>query len=57
MVNGWRQVGSKWYYFNESGQMLRNQWFGDCYFESSGAMATNKWVGNYFVGADGVWIK
>ena len=43
--------------FQRLGQMLRNQWFGDCYFESSGAMATNKWVGNYFVGADGVWIK
>ena len=57
MVNGWKQVGTNWYYFNESGHMLKNQWLGDYYFGSDGIMATNTWIGNYYVGADGKWIR
>ena len=53
MVNGWKQVGKDWYYFNKAGHMVKNQWINNYYFESDGKMATNTWVGNYHVGADG----
>lgn len=57
MVNGWKQIGSDWYYFGQGGIMAKDQWIGNYYFESDGKMATNKWIGNYFVGSDGIWCK
>ena len=56
MLTGWNQIDDDWYYFNQKGYMLRNQWMGDYYFGPRGAMATNQWIGDYYVGADGKWI-
>ena len=53
MVTGWKQIGLDWYYFNDSGVMVKDAWVGNYYFESDGKMATNKWIGNYYVGEDG----
>lgn len=53
MVTGWKQIGSDWYYFNDSGVMVKDAWVGNYYFESDGKMATNKWIGIYYVGEDG----
>ena len=52
-VSVWEQIDGSWYYFNESGYILSNQWFGNYYLGSTGAMLTNTVVDGYQVGADG----
>ena len=52
-VSVWEQIDGSWYYFNENGYMLSNQWFGNYYLGSTGAMLTNTVVDGYQVGADG----
>lgn len=43
---GWQQSGGKWYYFNQEGKKMANQWVtenGNSYYlGSDGAMVTNK---------------
>lgn len=40
VTNDWLQDGSKWYYFNASGEMLANQYVYSCYVGADGAMTT-----------------
>ena len=53
---GWHQLDGDWYYVDENGNLVTNDWVGNYYFESDGKMATNKWIGNDYVGSDGVWV-
>ena len=46
-VSVWEQIDGSWYYFNENGYMLSNQWFGNYYLGSTGAMLTNTVVDGY----------
>ena len=40
-INGWKEIGNKWYYFNQDGYMLSNMVTPD----------------GYHVGIDGAWIQ
>ena len=54
--NGWEKINGQWYYFDNAGWMVANQWIGDYYVTSNGAMATNTWIGNYYVDGSGKWV-
>ena len=42
MVTGWQQINGDWYYFDESGAMMKNAWIDNH---------------KYYVGPDGKWIE
>ena len=52
MATGWIQLGSTWYYLNESGTMQADTWIGNNYVDGSGAWIPGKskstgwWVQN-----------
>ena len=51
-------IGDKWYYFDNKGHMLSNQWVGDYYVGRDGYMLKNTITpDNYVVGSDGKWDK
>ena len=54
--NGWELINGSWYYFDNAGWMLSNQWIGNYYVGGSGAMLTDTWIGNYYVDASGKWV-
>lgn len=60
MAVGWKFVGGKWYYLNNSGDMatgwkqISGKWY---YFKNSGEMAVNTTINGYKLGKDGAWIK
>ena len=54
-VKGWKQIQSKYYYFDTNGVMLSNQWIGNYYVGSDGAMLTSQWIGDRYVDANGLW--
>lgn len=56
LVNRWKKINGKWYYFLPKGKMAKKRWIGNYYVLSNGVMATNRWIGKYFVGEDGKWI-
>jgi len=57
---GWKQVGDKWYYLNQSG-IMQTGWFKDtdgnwyC-LKSSGEMACNETVDGYYISSNGIWV-
>ena len=53
--NEWIEYYSVWYYADNNGHVVKNQWVGDYYLNNEGVMVTNDWIGNYHVGADGKW--
>ena len=56
--NAWEMIGDKWYYFDNKGHMLSNQWVGDYYVGRDGYMLKNTITpDNYVVGSDGKWDK
>lgn len=59
-VSQWKLIGESWYYFDQNGYMVSNQWIGYYYVADNGVMAVNTWIGdgiiNYYVGNDGKWI-
>ena len=51
----WINIGN-WYYLDDNGNYLKNQWVGNYYLGSDGVMMTNSWTPDgYYVGADGAW--
>ena len=45
-----------WYYLDDNGNYLKNQWVGNYYLGADGVMMTNSWTPDgYYVGADGAW--
>ena len=53
--NEWIESNGYWYYADNNGHVVKNQWVGDYYLNNEGVMVTNDWIGNYHVGADGKW--
>ena len=53
--NGWELINGSWYYFDNAGWMLSNQWIGNYYVGGSGAMLTDTWIGDYYVDGSGKW--
>lgn len=52
----WVNVSDNWYYRDDSGNNVTNQWIGNYYLGSDGVMLTNSWTPDgYYVGADGAW--
>ena len=54
--NGWELINGSWYYFDNAGWMLSNQWIGNYYVGGSGAMLTDTWIGDYYVDGSGKWV-
>ena len=54
--NGWELINGSWYYFDNAGWMLSNQWISNYYVGGSGAMLTDTWIGNYYVDGSGKWV-
>lgn len=57
-VTGWKQIESKWYYFDAAGLMqaggwrqIGGKWY---YFYADGSMAVNTKIDGFEIGADGV---
>ncbi len=52
----WINYSGNWYYLDDNGNYLNNQWVGNYYLGSNGVMMTNSWTPDgYYVGADGAW--
>ena len=58
-AQGWVKSGNAWYFYNQTGALVRNAWAGNYWLGADGRMATNAWVdnGRYYVGTDGAWVK
>ena len=60
LVEEWRLLDGKWYYFDESG-LYRKGWIEDkglwYYLDANGEMVTNTTVDGYNINADGVLVK
>ena len=52
----WKFINNNWYYFDDRGYMVHDQWQGNYYLKTDGTMAKNAWIGNYFVDQNGVWL-
>ncbi len=61
-ANCWQQINGYWYYFNEAGYMVANQWIHHTdnnwyYLGPNGAMLTNtRTPDNYYVDGNGIYI-
>lgn len=54
--NQWREIDGAWYYFNEQGYRLTNQWVDRYYVGSDGKMLVNTTTPDgYFVDEYGAW--
>ena len=55
----WKLINNKYYFFEHSGRMAKDQWInGEYYVGSDGAMLSNAVVpGGYYVGADGKYVR
>lgn len=56
-VSTWENIDGSWYYFNESGYMLSNQWVGNYYVGPAGNMLTNTVIDGKQLGNDGAYIE
>lgn len=67
LLQGWKQMEGKWYYFNKDGFEVKDSWIGDYYVGQDGAMLTDTWIVDkigtspkriaYYVGNDGRWVE
>ena len=64
-TNQWVRIDGKWYYYDESGQILKNDWAKDskgwCWLGSDGKQAENKWIRSngawYYIDGNGHRIE
>ena len=52
---GWQQIDSEWYYYDKSGNPVRNEWIDRYYIGEDGKMVRNQYVDRFFVSEDGSW--
>ena len=63
-AQGWGQIGSDWFYYEEDGSVAKNTWItsegGTYWVNNDGKMAANQWVwaGDawYYVDSDGLYL-
>ena len=55
MLTGWQQLENEYYYFNQSGKMIKNAWQGNYYLQENGVMAKDCWIGSRYVNSNGLW--
>lgn len=54
--NQWREIDDAWYYFNEAGYMVTDQWVDRYYLGSNGKMLVNTTTPDgHFVDENGAW--
>lgn len=55
-VSTWKEINSKWYYFDAVGYMAANRWEGDYYLDADGAMLTDTMTPDgFYVDENGEW--
>ena len=52
---GWEKNDGKYYYYNDSGEMVKDAWVGNYYLQQDGSMAANTWIGGYYFNSNGLW--
>ena len=52
---GWQQIDSEWYYYDKSGNPVRNEWIDRYYIGEDGKMVRNQYLDRFFVSEDGSW--
>lgn len=56
-INGLGDLKTGWYYLDEKGQRIKNQWIDNYYLNEEGLMLVDTWIGSgdssVYVGADG----
>jgi len=60
-AGSWQLDDIGYWYKNDDGSYLKNQWFQDergewYYFNDAGYIAMNQWVGNYYLGPSGTML-
>ena len=59
--NTWMQYKDKWYYFENNGEIVKDQWKEInkkwYHFNNEGILSVSTTVGKYKVDANGEWIK
>ena len=56
LAKGWVLSGKTWFYYDNSGREVKNQFVGDYYVGYDG-MVTNKWQGNRYLDESGKMIR
>ena len=58
MITGWAIAGGEWYYFNQDGKMLSNQWVGNFYLGPDGnALKSTTTPDGYQLSQYGSWMR
>lgn len=55
MLTEWQKLDNEYYYFDQSGKMIKNAWQGNYYLQDNGQMARSCWIGSYYVDSNGLW--
>ena len=54
-MRGWQQIDSEWYYYDDKGKRLQNDWVDHYYLDEEGKMVKNRYVNRFFVDKNGWW--
>lgn len=55
VMDEWRNIGGKWYYFDHNGYMMEDTWIGDYYVGEDGAMLADTLTKDgYWLDGDGI---
>lgn len=52
---GWQQIDSEWYYYDNDGKILKNEWIERYYVGEDGKLVKNRYVDRFFVDENGLW--
>ena len=56
LAGQWINSSVNWYYLDDNGNYLKNQWLGNYYLGADGVMMRDSWTPDgYYVGSDGAW--
>lgn len=52
---GWKKSEDDWYYIDEDGEFVQDDWVGRYYIGEEGVMLTNQYIDRFYIGDDGQW--